>query len=96
MAALIVLGLVPSKGTPMQGASPQPERLVRFISRAVERINAPVLLGCMRPRGDRTMEERAIEAGVAGMVNPSPRTVEYAIRRGLRIENRDTCCALHL
>jgi lipoyl synthase len=95
VAALIVLGLVPSKGTPLEGVPPRPERLVRFLSRAVERIDAPVLLGCMRPRGDPTVEERAIEAGVAGIVNPSSQATAYAVRRGLRIENRETCCAHH-
>lgn len=95
VAALIVLGLVPSKGTPMEEVGPQPERLVRFITKAVERIDAPVLLGCMRPRGDRTVEERAIEAGVAGIVNPSSHAEAYALGRGLTIEHRETCCALH-
>jgi uncharacterized radical SAM superfamily protein len=95
VATLIVLGLVPSKGTPMEAAAPQPERLVRFITTAVERIDAPVLLGCMRPRGDRTLEVQAIEAGVAGIVNPSSQAVEYAVGRGMAIEHRETCCAHH-
>ncbi len=95
LAALIVLGLVPSKGTPLESVDPPTGRLVRFISRAVERIDAPVLLGCMRPRGHPTIETQAIEAGVAGIVNPSSQAVAYAVGRGLTIEHRETCCALH-
>jgi lipoyl synthase len=95
VAALIVLGLMPAKGTPMEGGRLQPERLVRFIARAVKRIDAPVLLGCMRPRGDRAVEEGAIEAGIAGMVNPSSQAVEFAVKRGLTIEERETCCSLY-
>jgi uncharacterized radical SAM superfamily protein len=96
IASLIVLGLVPSHGTPLAERLPDPERVVRFIRAAVDRLDAPVLLGCMRPRTDRQLEVKAIEAGASGVVNPSAAAVAYAASQGLRVEERQTCCAHHL
>jgi uncharacterized radical SAM superfamily protein len=70
--------------------------VVRFIREAVGRLDVPVLLGCMRPRSDRSVELGAIEAGAAGIVNPSAAAVEMAKAKGLKIEEREECCAVHL
>jgi uncharacterized radical SAM superfamily protein len=96
IASLIVLGLVPSRGTPLADRPADPERVVRFIKAATERLDAPVLLGCMRPRSDRQFEAKAIEAGASGVVNPSAAAVEYAAGHGLKVEEQETCCAHHL
>lgn len=94
--ALIVLGLMGTRGTPWDGRSVTPARLSFFIREAVDSIAAPVLLGCMRPRGQWEVEVQAIEDGIAGVVNPSPRTVGWAVEKGLVTENVPACCALHL
>jgi len=93
--AVIVLGLVPSKGTSLASAPVDPGRVVRFIARAAEMVSAPIILGCMRSRSDRTIEIGAIEAGASGIVNPSAATVAWARERGLRLEQEEVCCALH-
>jgi uncharacterized radical SAM superfamily protein len=92
IGALVVLGLMDS-GT-SGGVSSQ--RLVRFISRAVSEVEAPVVLGCMRPRGRWEDEKAAIEAGAAGIVNPSRRTAEWADHNGLEVHPIEACCAVHL
>jgi uncharacterized radical SAM superfamily protein len=96
ISSLIVLALVPSKGTPLSYATVDPRRVARFISAATQRLDAPVLLGCMRPRADRWIELEAIEAGAAGIVNPSSAAVELALAKGLKIEEKEECCAVHL
>jgi uncharacterized radical SAM superfamily protein len=93
--ALIVLGLVPAPGAPFDRAASS-ERVTSFIRRAVNKVNAPVLLGCMRPRGRWEDEKEAIEAGASGVVNPSPRTAEWAEQSGLEVRRVDACCAVHL
>jgi hypothetical protein len=91
--ALVVLGLMAPPGS---GVRPvDADRLVSFIRSAVRRLDAPVLLGCMRPRGRARAEIEAIEAGCAGIVNPAPATVGWARSSGLEIMERRTCCALH-
>ncbi len=93
ISALVVLGLMaPFPG----GAEASTERLVRFVREAVRRVDAPVLLGCMRPRGRPEAEVEMIEAGIAGVVNPSPAAAERARSSGYEIIERQACCALHL
>jgi len=94
--ALIILGLMGARGTMYEHRSVPPERLVRAVGKAVATVPAPVLLGCMRPRGQWEVEVQAIEDGAAGVVNPSPRTVQWALDQGYRVENVPSCCALHL
>jgi len=93
ISALIVLGLMAPPGS---GGGVPSERLAGFVRKAVERLDAPVLLGCMRPRGDSRVEMEAIGAGAAGIVNPSPATVEWASASGRRTIEVQACCALHL
>ncbi len=93
IGALVVLGLMTPPGS--AGGVP-PQRLVRFVRSAADRLDAPVLLGCMRPRGHAGAEIEAIEAGAAGIVNPSPATVEWASASGRGTIEVWACCALHL
>lgn len=93
ISGLVVLGLMaPFPG----GAEASAERLVRFVREAVTKIDAPVLLGCMRPRGRPEAEIEIIKAGIAGVVNPSPAAAAWARSSGYEIEERRTCCAVHL
>lgn len=96
MASLVVLGLVPARGTPWDGRAWDHRRLVRFVEKASSLLDAPVLVGCMRPRGDWEVELECIRAGAAGMVNPSSRTVEEAASLGYVFERREECCSFYL
>jgi len=96
ISALVVIGFIPTQGTPMSGyPPPSPSRILRFIGEARDRLNCPILLGCMRPRMDRDLEMDAIEAGVNGVAVPSGSTVEWAKRQGIEIHSRELCCALY-
>ena len=89
---MVVLALMPPPGS--RPAADLDERLVRFVERA-SRWPAPVLVGCMRPRGRWEMEVRCILAGAAGMASPSSKTVDWLRRNDYSIVEKNVCCALH-
>jgi uncharacterized radical SAM superfamily protein len=93
IAGVVVLGLMAPPGSGLRPVPPG--RLARFIRAAVREIDAPVVVGCMRPRGRWEEETELIEAGAAGVVNPSPAAAEWARVRGYDIVEKKTCCALH-
>ncbi len=95
--SLIVLVHMPTKGTPMEKKeSPSNSRVEDFVERAIKQLNRPVVLGCMRPRGNWTLEVKCIELGVAGIALPSPRTIQWAREKGIEIIKKEECCAFHL
>jgi len=96
VSGLIALGLIGARGTPWDGRTVEGDRLVGFVRQAARSIDAPVLVGCMRPRGDWATEIRCLEAGAQGMVNPSTRTVAWAREQGFDVLFREECCSLHL
>lgn len=94
--ALVLLGFRPTPGTPWSArAAPSAERILAVLRYAVEELRRPVLIGCMRERGDWRLEQACLKAGAAGIACPSRRTVEWARFVGYRIELRKQCCALH-
>lgn len=94
--ALVLLSFLPARGTPLAGAGTAPaDHALQIAQLALAEVAAPVLLGCMRPRGRWQLEVESIKAGVAGVAMPSARTVEWAEESGLHIEWRRECCALH-
>lgn len=95
-AALVVLVLFPTKGTPMENCPPVDDaRVIGFVEEAIDRLECPVLLGCMRPRGNWELEAKCIDSGIAGIAVPSRRTIRWAEDRGLDVEVREICCALY-
>ena len=94
VSAVVVLGLMAPPGSALPPVAP--DRLVRFVRRAVDRLSVPVLVGCMRPRGRADAEIEMLKAGAAGMVNPSPATVQWAKAEGREVVEVQACCALHL
>ncbi|MDW5561652.1 MAG: radical SAM protein [Methanomassiliicoccus sp.] len=92
--ALVVLGLMAPPGF-SDGSAVPTDRLLRFVRQAVRRIDAPVLLGCMRPRGRADAEIEIIKAGAAGVVNPASATVAWARAAGVEAAEVQACCALH-
>jgi len=97
VAALVVLVHVPTPGAPLRPSVPISDRTVlELIDHAVSQTDAPVLLGCMRPRKDHHLEVEAARHGVLGIANPKERTLRILENDGFRILHRNECCALHL
>ena len=94
---IVILGLRPTKGTPMEAApTPKPETLAKMV--AVARLMYPktsIALGCMRPQQGRDKTERlAITAGADRIVLPSVKTVKLAEEGDFHLIHLDTCCAV--
>jgi uncharacterized radical SAM superfamily protein len=95
VSALVLLSFLPARGTPMATVeTATPDHVLRIARLALDEVSAPVLLGCMRPRGEWELEAELIRSGVAGVAMPSARTVRWAEENGLQIEWRQECCAL--
>lgn len=96
-ATIIITGLMPVAGTPMERIKPEPSDFARVIKKAIEMFpDTPVVLGCAhssgKDRGD--IEKTAIECGVAGIATPALQTIEYARDKGFEINYYGTCCCL--
>jgi len=94
--AIVLISLIPTKGTPYEGiAAPGKEDVLGLVRAARElHPDARLLLGCMRSKKDRSLETEAVEAGIDGIVMPSERTVEELRDKGYRMRKRSVCCAI--
>ena len=93
IAGMVILALMPTRGTPMEGAPPpSDDHLLAILKVAIDDLDVPVMLGCMRPRGTWELETKAIELGVRRIAMPSPRTEVWAKARGYRVTKRPSCC----
>jgi len=93
IAGMVILALIPTRGTPMESARPpSDDHLLEILERAFDALDVPVMLGCMRPRGNWELETKAIELGVRRIAMPSPRTEVWAKARGYRVTKRPSCC----
>lgn len=94
---VIITGLMPVDGTPMEHIKPRPEDFAKVIQKAIEMFpEIPITLGCAHSSGkDREIIEKiALEKGVSGIAAPTMRTVELAKERGYEINHYGTCCGL--
>lgn len=94
---VVILGLIPTPGTPMEAVEPPSAGDMARVVAAARLMNplAGVALGCMRSRNDKVLtEELAIAAGVDRMVLPARTTVENAVRRGFSVMHLDGCCSI--
>jgi len=94
---IVILGLRPTKGTPMESAPPpSPETLARMVAAARLMFpRASIALGCMRPhQGRGEAEKLALKAGADRLVLPRPRTIRVAEEMGLHPIHLDACCAV--
>lgn len=96
-AMIVILGLRPTKGTPMESApSPTSEMVGKTV--AATRLMFPsssVALGCMIPQIDRhRIEATALSAGADRIVLPRAETISLAERMGLDVLEFDACCVL--
>ncbi len=94
---VIITGLMPVAGTPMQHIKPVPSDFEKVISRAKELFHdIPVVLGCAHSSGkDRAkIEKIALLLGISGIAAPTMATVEYARENKYEINFYGTCCGL--
>lgn len=97
---LVIVGLRPLKGTPMEHApTPSLEELVEFLSAArQEKLARPLILGCARPPGrlEYALERAALDVGAVGVAYPAEETLNYARQLGLEPRAIEACCAVPL
>jgi uncharacterized radical SAM superfamily protein len=94
--AVVLLALMPTRGTPYEGTSPPTDGQVLEVVR-MARATLPgsrVLLGCMRPRNRQAFETEAARAGVDGIAMPSRGTVSSLKADGWEVTEKRTCCVL--
>jgi len=94
--ALILISLIPTKGTFYADVSPpDKDTIVSVVAKARKLLpDTRLLLGCMRSKMDRSPEVDIVEAGVDGIVLPASTTVEKLRLRGYNIKKKATCCAM--
>lgn len=93
--AAVILVLAPTRGTPYARLeAPTMDEVLSVIGYARERLaGARLNLGCMRPRGVRSLEVKAAYAGVDGIAVPSKATERKLLGDGWNIIEKETCCA---
>lgn len=94
---IIITGLMPIAGTPMDHIRPEPSDFVKIIENALEMFpDTPVVLGCAHSSGkDRgEIERMALQCGISGIAAPTMRTIEFAKENGYEINYYGTCCGL--
>lgn len=93
---IVIISLIPTKGTPYEGVPAPGGRDVLDIIRAARSFHpdARLLLGCMRSKKDRSWEAEAVDAGADGIVLPSEGTVGALKQGGHSIRKRSVCCAI--
>ena len=94
--ALVLISLIPTKGTPYQSASPPSnEMIASVVRRAREELSTTrLLLGCMRSKLDRSAEFGLVSEGLDGIVLPSSSTVDRLKKEGYAVKKRSVCCAI--
>lgn len=94
-STLVFIALMPTKGTAYQDLAPSTgSDVVSMISKARSELpDARLLLGCMRPKRDRSWEVAAVKAGLGGVVLPSEKTLAALRSEGYAVKKRSVCCA---
>jgi uncharacterized radical SAM superfamily protein len=91
-----IVSLMPLPGTRMEAMRPPaPEAVADIIAEVRFAMpHVPISLGCARQRGNRQLEEMAIDAGVNHLALPSEEAVKRAQAYGLDIGYQATCCSV--
>ncbi len=94
--ALILISLIPTKGTEFQSvAAPDAGSMISVVKKAREELPAArLLLGCMRSKLDRSPEFDLVTAGLDGIVLPASATVDRLKDAGYSVKKRSVCCSL--
>lgn len=89
--ALIITALLPVPGTPLESIRMDASKIITFFKESREALpNVPIVLGCMRPRTEKTLDQMMIQAGIDGIAVPLPATLRTAVGNSI---NR-VCCSL--
>lgn len=92
-SSLVLLVLIPTRGTPMENVSIRVEEVEDIMKYAASKISPnKIILGCMRPRNLIDIEQFAVDLGFRGVVLPSPKTVQHAKNKGIEVVVKNTCC----
>jgi uncharacterized radical SAM superfamily protein len=93
---LVIIALMPTRGTPYEDISPPSGDSTLDVIRTA-RMALPesrLLLGCMRPRSDRSWEIEAAMAGIDGIAMPTRETMRTLAENGWRLAEKHVCCAI--
>ena len=96
-ATVIITGLMPLAGTPMEHIKPNPLDFEKVIKKAIVMFpDIPVILGCAHSSGkDRAdIEKMALLCGVSGIAAPTFGTIGFAKEKGYEINYYGACCGL--
>lgn len=94
---VIITGLMPVPGTPMENIKPDINDLEKVIRKAMEMFpKTPVVLGCAHSSGkDRAeIEKMALFYGVSGIAAPTIETIRHSQENGYELNYYGTCCGL--
>ncbi|HUS78825.1 MAG TPA: radical SAM protein [Patescibacteria group bacterium] len=94
---IVLLGLIPTSGTPMADVTPPSMDDIVKIASEARRISpsSEVSLGCMRSRTDKAeLEWMAIESGVSRVALPARATVAKAKELGYTVKTINGCCTI--
>jgi uncharacterized radical SAM superfamily protein len=96
-SAVIIIAFMPIHGTPMEKVSPpEPEDIVRIlVSARLLMPETPLVLGCMRPKGEhrRRTDTLAVGAGVNAIAFPAEEAIRLAESLNLEISFSSLCCS---
>lgn len=94
--ALVFIVFTPTRGTRYEARQPpSTSDIVRVVRNAREQLpDTRLLLGCMRPRRNRTYEVDVVGAGIDGVVMPARDTVERMREARIEMKEKRTCCSL--
>jgi uncharacterized radical SAM superfamily protein len=96
-STVIITGLMPVAGTPMEHIKPKHSDFEKVIKKAIEMFpETPIVLGCAHSSGkDRAqIEKTALLCGVSGIAAPTMGTIEFARDNGYEINFYGACCGL--
>jgi len=94
VSRVVILVLIPTPGTPIcDMPMPADEEVLALVEAILDRGMDPVL-GCMRPRGNHSLEIECVKRGVRSIALPSRKTLAWAESSGYEIKELPICCAL--
>ena len=94
---LVLVVLVPKRGTKMAAITPPPlMEVIKVLRYAADTCkNSKIMLGCARPHSYSTeLEKAAIDLGFNAIAYPREETVRYAQELGLEAVFFEECCCL--
>jgi uncharacterized radical SAM superfamily protein len=96
-SAVITIAFTPIHGTPMEHVNPpKPEDIAKFLASARLLLpKTPVVLGCMRPKGNhrKRTDRLAVLAGVSAIAFPMEDAIKLAESLKLEIFFSSLCCS---